>query len=155
MPRSTIALALLSLTLGCATSSGAPPADAPTAPTHVVTAEEQAAFLAAKAVFTARCLACHSRTGARRGPRALRHLDMTSYPFAGRHAAQAGAAVREALTGKKPSMPKGKPGSLTAEELALLLAWADAFDRGPAAPSMKPAERADAPPLDAGPGSGG
>ena len=98
-------------------------------------AVELAAYQAAKPVLDKYCTSCHVKgeRGAKKS--ALRHLDMTSYPFGGKDAGKAGAEIREVLgaTGKKPTMPEKNPGVVKGEELALILAWADAFDAARAA----------------------
>jgi hypothetical protein len=69
---------------------------------------------------------------------------MTSYPLGGHHADDIGTSVRRALgtAGAKATMPKTDPGAVKGDELALVLAWADAFDRakkaGVARPPSKP-----------------
>jgi hypothetical protein len=85
------------------------------------------AFEAARPVFEQHCNHCHTDAG---NAEAIEHLDMRAYPFGGEHAAMAGMAVREALgaTGHAPTMPADDPGAVTGDQLALLLAWADAFD---------------------------
>lgn len=105
------------------------PAMAPAAPS----AAETAAFEQAKPVFAKYCAGCHTQGGqaaAEQQAEALEHFDMTSYPFGGHHAATIGTEVKEVLgaTGEKPSMPKNRPGSVKGDELALVLAWADAFE---------------------------
>ena len=56
---------------------------------------------------------------------------MDAYPFGGHHAAEITASIREVLgtTGKHPTMPRDDPGAVDGEELKLILAWADAFDK--------------------------
>jgi hypothetical protein len=60
---------------------------------------------------------------------------MTTYPFAGHHAHEVAAEVRKVLGvgGGEPTMPLDKPGAVKGDELALVVAWADAFDRAHAA----------------------
>lgn len=124
----SLAFASVALGLGCATAKPAatPPNDVTAA--AVVSEEERAAFEHARPVFEAYCMKCHTTAGAKTSPKAMHHISMDSYPFTGHHADEAGSAVREALTGKEPSMPKDNPGTLKPDELALVLAWADAFD---------------------------
>lgn len=99
---------------------------------------EQAAYARAKTVFEQTCSGCHTPKGS---AAAVKHLDVSSYPFGGHHADDIGAAVRTSLGagGKKATMPKDAPGSVRGEELAAVLAWADAFDRAKAAGLHKPA----------------
>ncbi len=93
-------------------------------------AAETAAFDKAKPVFDAKCSGCHSKGGRMAKAKTLGHFDMTSYPFGGHHAGEITATIRKSLAigGGKATMPKNKPGSLTADELAAIAAWADAFD---------------------------
>jgi hypothetical protein len=103
----------------------------------VTTAEKQA-FDEARPVFERHCFGCHTKdgqndgkSGARAKAKARAHVDMTSYPFGGHHAGEAGAAVLTALglgpDHKRASMPPDDPGALTGEELRLIRAWAEAF----------------------------
>jgi hypothetical protein len=93
--------------------------------------DEYNAWLAARPVFDKYCAPCHSQKAAHPDREALEHLDMTSYPLGGEHAKLAGSAVREVLggTGEKPTMPKGSPGAVQGDDLKLVFAWADAFDK--------------------------
>lgn len=131
----TLALVFVAIPLGCATTKPAPTTTTPAAAAPVVSEEERAAFERARPVFEAYCMKCHTTAGAKTSGKAVHHISMDAYPFAGHHAAEAGTAVREALTGAEPTMPKDNPGTLKPDELALVLAWADAFDRShPKAP---------------------
>ena len=123
----TVVLALVAVSVA-ACSGPAKPIDHP-APRAVGPAEA-AAYETAKPVFTKYCAECHTTGGPGSGREALEHFDMSGYPFGGHHAATIGAEVREVLgaTGEKPTMPKNKPGIVTGDELAAILAWADAFD---------------------------
>ncbi|MDQ3370183.1 MAG: c-type cytochrome, partial [Myxococcota bacterium] len=102
----------------------------PAAAQAQLVAFETAAYERAKPVFEKYCASCHTKgqRGAKAG--ALKHFEMTTYPFGGHHAAEISGEIREVLAigGGKPTMPKGKPGSVRGEELALIAAWADAFD---------------------------
>ena len=93
-------------------------------------AAETAAFEKAKPTFDKYCSSCHvqGKRGAKK--KTLEHFDMTKYPFGGHHAGEITASIRKALAigGGKATMPKGKPGSVPADDLALIAAWADAFD---------------------------
>jgi hypothetical protein len=62
---------------------------------------------------------------------------MTDYPFGGHHAATIGAEIREVLgvDSHKPSMPKGNPGAVKGDELALVVAWVDAWQAAHPAPA--------------------
>jgi hypothetical protein len=98
-----------------------------------VTAAEKDAFTDARAVFERQCFRCHSKDGkkAKAKAKARSHLDMTSYPFGGHHAGEAGDAVRNALgAGPKKgraTMPSDDPGAVKGADLKFILAWADAF----------------------------
>ena len=107
-----------------------PPAPEPVDSKTQLAAAETAAYEKAKPVFDKWCASCHSKDGKKWTEKKLEHFDMTTYPFGGHHAAEIGGEVKEALglTGKKPTMPKDKKGAVQGEELALIKAWADAFD---------------------------
>jgi hypothetical protein len=92
--------------------------------------DEQAAYERARPVFQKYCVGCHTPSDGLADRRGIAHLDMSSYPFGGHHAAMAGAAVREVLgaAGKPATMPKNAPGTVQGDDLRLVLAWADAFD---------------------------
>jgi hypothetical protein len=95
-------------------------------------ADELAAFAAAKPAFSRHCFKCHTRAGKKARPKALKHLDMTTYPFGGHHAADVATAVRRSVAGedgKAPTMPSDDPGAVQGDDLAKILAWAAAFDR--------------------------
>lgn len=98
-------------------------------------AVERLAFEQAKPVFDRYCTLCHSKGGKKAKPKILVHFDMTAYPFGGHHAGEIAAEVRKALGigGGKPTMPLDDPGAVKGDELALVAAWADAFDRARAA----------------------
>lgn len=89
-----------------------------------------AAWANAKPVFDKFCASCHARGGPGAKPGTLAHLDITSYPFEGHHADTVAATIRKSLgmDGRKATMPRNKPGSLSAADLALVREWADAFD---------------------------
>jgi len=98
-------------------------------------AAEQTAYESAKPVFDKHCAACHQKGGKKAKRKMLQHFDMTAYPFGGHHAAEVSAEVREVLAigGGKPTMPFNDPGAVQGDELALIAAWADAFDKAHAA----------------------
>jgi hypothetical protein len=56
---------------------------------------------------------------------------MTAYPFGGHHAAEITGAIRKVLAigGGKATMPMDDPGAVKGDELALIAAWADAYDK--------------------------
>ena len=101
--------------------------------TGPVTEEERAAFAAARPVFEQHCFRCHTAKGRKAKPKSLAHLTMDRYPFGGHHASEAGTAIRRALgTGpekKEPTMPSDDRGAVAGDQLAKVLAWANAFDR--------------------------
>lgn len=93
-------------------------------------AAETAAYEKAKPVFEAHCSKCHAKGGKNAEPKPLEHFDMTSYPFGGHHAVEIGAEVRKVLGigGGKATMPFDQPGAVKGDHLALIAAWADAYD---------------------------
>ena len=107
----------------------APPEPAPD-PHVALMAAETAAYAQARPVFEKRCGGCHIKGGASATAKKLAHVDMTTYPFAGHHTDTITTTVRHVLgvDGAKPTMPKDKPGSVKGDELALITAWADAYD---------------------------
>ena len=90
---------------------------------------ERDAYERAKPVFAAHCVSCHSYGGTSR--RAFSAADFTGFPFGGATSKRIGVLVRTAVgaSGKPPTMPQDKPGSLTPDELARVLAWTDAWSR--------------------------
>lgn len=109
----------------------APPADNADQGKTDLAAAETAAYERAKPVFEKYCSKCHAKGGKNAKPKSLEHLDMTSYPFGGHHAAEIGAEVRKVLGigGGKATMPMDDPGSVKGDDLALIAAWADAYDK--------------------------
>ena len=93
-------------------------------------AAEMTAYEKAKPVFDKYCAKCHSKHGGKQSISKREHFDMTSYPFGGHHAMEVHDEIREVLglTGKKPTMPADKKGAVKGAELALVKAWADAFE---------------------------
>jgi hypothetical protein len=115
-------------------ASEAPPAEPTSDPAQVkadLLAAETAAYEKARPVFEAHCAKCHIKASKKAKPKTLGHFDMTSYPFGGHHAEDISAEVRKALGigGGKPTMPFDDPGAVKGEELALIAAWADAYDK--------------------------
>jgi hypothetical protein len=123
--------AAIVIAVALATSSGA---RAHGGHSHAVapkpTAEELAAFSAAKAAFERHCFRCHTTGGKKSKPKAMSHMSMDGYPFGGHHASEAGAMVRKVLgdRDRKATMPSDDPGSVTGDDLKQILAWADSFD---------------------------
>lgn len=107
------------------------PAPAARGPDDLLAAE-RTAYQAARPVFERYCASCHTAAGVHPQRRtALPHFDMDSYPFGGHHATEMAATIREVLgaTGEDATMPKDNPGVVQGDDLALVLAWADAFER--------------------------
>jgi hypothetical protein len=96
-----------------------------------VTAAQRRAFDEARPAFERHCFRCHAKGGNKPKAKARAHLDMTSYPFRGHHAGEAGAAVRKVLgagpTKGRATMPSDDPAALKGADLEAILAWADAF----------------------------
>jgi hypothetical protein len=122
----------------------APSADAGTAvaPPDPL-AEERAAYDRARPVFDRFCASCHVRREGGRRTAALRHFDMSTYPFGGHHAGELASTIRHVLgaDGSRPTMPRDDPGAVQGNDLALIRAWADAYDRAHAAGVHPPAHR--------------
>jgi mono/diheme cytochrome c family protein len=93
-------------------------------------AAETAAYEKARPVFESYCAKCHTKNGMLVTGKKLGHFDMTTYPFGGHHAAEIAGQIRKSLgiDGSKPTMPFDKKGAVQGDELALIAAWADAFD---------------------------
>jgi hypothetical protein len=116
--------------------------------------DHQAAFEAARPAFARHCLRCHTATGEagrKTKAKAIRHVDMGSYPFGGHHPHDVAQLVRTSLLGdnargKKPTMPADDVGSVTGPDLEAILAWASAFERArpPATPGRARSKRAPA-----------
>ncbi len=107
-----------------------PPAPDPAKVKADLLAAETAAFDKAKPVFDKWCTKCHTKSGKKMSQKKLDHFDMTTYPFGGHHAMELGGQIRKSLgiDGSKPTMPFDKQGAVKGDELALIAAWADAFD---------------------------
>lgn len=101
----------------------------------VVADAEQAAYERARPAFEAHCGVCHSARGAKATKKKLGHFSIDGYPFGGHHSESIGQTVREVLgvTGKKPTMPMGREGSVRGADLEAIVAWSEAFDRAKAA----------------------
>jgi hypothetical protein len=100
-------------------------------------AAERVAYASAKPVLASYCAPCHTTEGSRSTRAARKHFNMDTYPFGGHHSAAIGREIREVLgaSGPKATMPKDDPGSVQGDELRLIVAWADAFDKAhPGAP---------------------
>lgn len=102
---------------------------------------EIAMYGLAMPVFERHCFRCHTSKGDQSKPRAIEHLDMDVYPFGGKHAAEATAAIRKVLgvaDDSKPTMPADNPGAVSGDDLSKILAWAEAFDRSHQNPKPHP-----------------
>jgi len=93
-------------------------------------AAETAAFEKARPVFEKHCATCHVKGAKLATAKKLGHFDMTKYPFGGSHAMEISSEIRKVLAigGGKPTMPLNNKGAVKGDELALIAAWADAFD---------------------------
>ena len=104
------------------------------------TPEERAAFDAAKPAFERNCFRCHTTAGKKSKRKAMQHLAMDAFPFGVHNALEVGKVIRAALGiggDGKATMPSDEPGTVAGEDLRLILAWADAFDRAhPAAGAL-------------------
>ena len=119
-------------------TEAAPPAAPAMSPAEQLAAAERDAYGKAKPVFDKYCVKCHTQGGEKAKPKSLEHLDMTSYPFGGHHADSVGVSILKVLgVGGKKTMPKDDPGAVEGEELALIQAWADAFDKAHAGGAHK------------------
>jgi mono/diheme cytochrome c family protein len=115
------------------TSQPAPaekPAEAPVDPKAELLAAETDAWNAAKPVFDQACAGCHTTAGKKASKKKLDHFNFDSYPPGGHHAATIGFTIRDVLgiSGKKPTMPDDKPGSVKGDDLAKIKAWTDAWE---------------------------
>ena len=116
----------------------APPAPVEKGPE--VSADERAAYDRARPVLDRHCGRCHIQGGAQAKDEILAHVDMTRYPFDGAHTTELGPALRRVLAadGGEPEMPKDQPGAVKGDDLAAILALADAWTRAHA-PEAAPA----------------
>jgi mono/diheme cytochrome c family protein len=94
-------------------------------------ADEIGAYERAKPVFDRYCAKCHTSGGGQASKEALKHFDMTRYPFGGHHASEIPDVLREVLglDGDKPTMPLDRPGALRGAELQMVLDWIEAYER--------------------------
>jgi hypothetical protein len=93
-------------------------------------AAETSAWETAKPVFEKSCATCHSSAGKKAAKKKLDHFNMDTYPLGGHHTATIGFTIRDVLgiSGKKPTMPYDKPGSVKGDDLAKIKAWTDAWE---------------------------
>lgn len=103
-----------------------PPAPPQPDPKQVAMEAELAAFEKAKPVFEKFCQGCHGK-GRGATKKALGELDINEYPFKGEHANAKDIKKTLGVDGKKATMPKNKPGSVKGDDLAAIVAWADAW----------------------------
>ena len=106
------------------------PAEPAADPKAELLAAETAAWNAAKPVFDRACAGCHTTSGKKASKTKLDHFNFDSYPTRGHHAATIGFTIRDVLgiSGKKPTMPYGRPGSVQGDDLAKIKAWTDAWE---------------------------
>lgn len=110
-----------------------PPAPDPEALKKEAMDAELAAFENAKPVFEKACKSCHFKGQKNASAKKLAELDITSYPFGGKHGNTADIKKVLGIGGGKATMPKGKPGSVKGDDLAAIEAWANAYDAAEAA----------------------
>ncbi|MEP6865710.1 MAG: hypothetical protein ABJE66_34140 [Deltaproteobacteria bacterium] len=93
-------------------------------------ASERAAWETARPVFDKACASCHTNAGKKSAKKKLDHFDMDTYPPGGHHTGTIGFTIRDVLgiSGKKPTMPYDKPGSIKGDDLATIKAWTDAWE---------------------------
>lgn len=106
-------------------------------------AAETSAWDTAKPVFEKYCSGCHTDGGKKASKKKLGHFNMSSYPPGGHHTATIGYTIREVLgqSGKKATMPYGKPGTVQGDDLATIIAWTNAWEaaeQGGAHPPVPP-----------------
>ncbi|HET7503710.1 MAG TPA: hypothetical protein VFK02_21965 [Kofleriaceae bacterium] len=107
-----------------------PSKPAPASGTRDLLAAETAAWEKARPVLQKYCAGCHTRGARGATKKKLDHFDMSSYPVGGHHAAHIGATIRGVLglSGKRATMPSGRAGSVTGDDLAAIKAWTEAWD---------------------------
>ncbi len=103
--------------------------------TAALLADEHAAYEKARPAFEKYCAGCHTHGGKQATAKKLDHFEMTSYPFGGHHAGTLGPTIRKvlAIDGGKATMPNGKAGVVTGDDLAAIAAWSKAWDAAQAA----------------------
>ena len=129
------------------TTAPAPPSEPPAPDPAKIKADllasETAAWETAKPVFVKSCASCHTKAGKKSAKKKLDHMDMDTYPIGGHHTGTIGYAIRDVLgiSGKKPTMPDNKPGSVQGDDLEKIKLWTDAWeaaDKGGAHPPAAP-----------------
>lgn len=93
-------------------------------------ASERSAWAAAQPVFEKACASCHTKAGKKAAKKKLDHFNMDAYPLGGHHTQTIGFTIRDVLgiSGKKPTMPYDKPGSVQGDNLAKIKRWTDAWE---------------------------
>ncbi len=93
-------------------------------------AAETSAWETAKPVFTKSCATCHTKAGKKSAKKKLDHFNMDTYPPGGHHTATIGFTIRDVLgiSGKKPTMPFDRPGSVQGDDLGKIKSWTDAWE---------------------------
>ncbi|MEO7733277.1 MAG: hypothetical protein ABIY55_20100 [Kofleriaceae bacterium] len=106
------------------------PPPAPVDPRAELLAAETTAWDTAKPIFERSCATCHSQAGKKAAKKKLDHFSLDSYPLGGHHTATIGFTIRDVLgiSGKKPTMPYDKPGSVQGDDLAKIKLWSDAWE---------------------------
>jgi mono/diheme cytochrome c family protein len=119
------------IALAAAVACAGRPASVHRAPMSPAAAGEKEAFARAKPVLDAHCAKCHTSAGKEATPKKLARVNMDTYPFRGRRAADIGAAIRKVLgvDGGKPTMPRDEPGAVKGKELEAVVAWTRAYDK--------------------------
>ena len=99
----------------------------------------------AKPIFDRACSSCHTTAGKKASKKKLDHFNFDLYPPGGHHAATIGFTIRDVLgiSGKKPTMPDDKPGSVKGDDLATIKAWTDAWEAAEKAGAHPPAPKHD------------
>lgn len=119
----------------------APPKPDPARAKADLLASEIRAWNAAKPALQKYCASCHSKGAKGATKKKLEHFDMSAYPVTGHHAATIGATMRDVLglSGKKATMPLGKPGAVTGNDLAAVKAWIVAWEAAQKGGAHQPA----------------
>lgn len=108
----------------------AEPGRATSDPKAELLAAESSAWETARPTFEKACATCHTSAGKKAAKKKLDHFNFDSYPPGGHHTATIGFTIRDVLglSGKKPTMPYDKPGSVQGDDLAKIKAWTDAWE---------------------------
>jgi hypothetical protein len=108
----------------------AEPGPAAADPKADLLALETAAWATAAPVLENVCSTCHTSAGKKATKKKLGHFSFDSYPPSGHHTSTIGFTIRDVLglSGKKPTMPYDKPGSVQGDDLAKIKAWTDKWE---------------------------